>query len=100
MWLQIITRLLVDIEEDEVHVLIVYINKVYLKKRPANEQSCCYSALYGTILGCMLKIFVEREGGGCFLRTGLQGLHTASLSDSDCQGMVYSFSRHVSVNVL
>lgn len=64
MWLQIITRLLVDIEEDEVHVLIVYINKVYLKKRPANEQSCCYSALYGTILGCMLKIFVEREGGG------------------------------------
>lgn len=58
MWLQIITRLLVDIEEDEVHVLIVYINKVYLKKRPANEQSCCYSALYGTILGCMLKIFV------------------------------------------
>lgn len=66
MWLQIITRLLVDIEEDEVHVLIVYINKVYLKKRPANEQSCCYSALYGTILGCMLKIFVEREGGGVF----------------------------------
>lgn len=58
MWLQIITRLLVDIEEDEVHVLIVYINKVYLKKRPTNEQSCCYSALYGTILGCMLKIFV------------------------------------------
>lgn len=58
MWLQIITRLLVDIEEDEVQVLIVYINKVYLKKRPANEQSCCYSALYGTILGCMLKIFV------------------------------------------
>lgn len=58
MWLQIITRLLVDIEEDEVHVLIVYINKVYLKKRPANEQSCCYSALCGTILGCMLKIFV------------------------------------------
>lgn len=58
MWLQIITKLLVDIEEDEVQVLIVYINKVYLKKRPANEQSCCYSALYGTILGCMLKIFV------------------------------------------
>lgn len=58
MWLKIITRLLVDIEEDEVQVLIVYINKVYLKKRPANEQSCCYSALYGTILGCMLKIFV------------------------------------------
>lgn len=58
MWLKIITRLLVDIEEDEVHVLIVYINKVYLKKRPANEQSCCYSALCGTILGCMLKIFV------------------------------------------
>lgn len=48
MWLQIITRLLVDIEEDEVHVLIVYINKVYLKKRPA---------VCGTILGCMLKFF-------------------------------------------
>lgn len=46
MWLQIITRLLVDIEEDEVHVLIVYINKVYLKKRPTKLNNPAVTVLY------------------------------------------------------